>query len=95
VAHFEPEYLGGNTNGVLRFMTGDANGQATEKIRVANNGNLGVGTKFPNAKIQVNNGDIFIGTPYNGIIMKSPNGSCYKLTINDNGTIGSTFVNCP
>jgi hypothetical protein len=86
---------GGNTNGVLRFMTGDASGQGTEKMRMSNNGNLGLGTKSPNAKIQVNNGDIFIGTPYNGLIMKSPNGNCFKMTVNDNGTLSSILITCP
>jgi hypothetical protein len=86
---------GGNTNGVLRFMTGDASGQSTEKMRMSNNGNLGLGTKTPNTKIQVNNGDIYIGTPFNGLIMKSPNGNCYKMTVNDNGTLSSTLISCP
>jgi hypothetical protein len=41
-------------------------------------------------------GDVYLNNATNGIIMKSPNGTCFKITINDNGTIVPTqLANCP
>ena len=41
-------------------------------------GFLGVGTTQPNAKIQVSDGDVYIEDINNGVVMKSPNGQCWR-----------------
>jgi len=58
-------------------------------------GNVGFGTTTPNAKVQVTGGDIYIEDIDKGVIMKSPNGSCWRLTVDDSGNIVTTAISCP
>ena len=84
-----------NTQGIIKFITADNEGLPRERMRLAANGNFGVGVKIPSAKIHVENGDVYIGTPYNGLIMKSPSGNCFKITVNDNGSLSTNYISCP
>lgn len=59
-----------------------------------NNGNAGFGTNQPAAKVQVKDGDIFIEDIDRGIIMKSPDGNCWRGTVNNQGQIQFTQVDC-
>lgn len=61
----------------------------------SNTGLLGVGTKFPKTKLHITNGDLYLESVYSGIILKSPNGTCWKLTVTDYGGISSSVVACP
>ncbi len=54
---------------------------------IKNNGNIGIGTGEPFAKLQVADGDIFIQDINRGIIMKSPDGSCWRGTMNNTGQL--------
>lgn len=58
-------------------------------------GNVGVGTNQPNSKLQVANGDVSIETIGTGLILKSPDGSCWRLTVDDTGQVVSTKITCP
>ncbi len=58
-------------------------------------GNLGVGTAGPNSKLQVKDGDIYVETVGSGIILRSPDGSCFRVTVNVDGTFASASVSCP
>ena len=58
------------------------------------NGNIGVGAEDPIAKLQVKNGDIFIEDIDRGIVMKSPDGNCWRGTLNNNGSLHFVQVNC-
>jgi len=40
-------------------------------------------------------GDIYIEDINKGVIMKSPNGNCWRITVNDSGNIVSSPINCP
>ncbi len=59
------------------------------------NGNMGIGTTEPGARLQISDGDIYIEDINHGIIMKSPNGQCWRGTVTDDGTMQFTPVNCP
>lgn len=61
-----------------------------------NNSYVGIGSyshkaPFPKSRLHVFNGDINIEDIGSGIIMKSPNGKCWRVTIDDNGN----FVSSP
>ena len=50
-------------------------------------GKVGIGTTNPVARLQVADGDIFIQDINKGIIMKSPDGSCWRGTMNNSGQL--------
>lgn len=59
---------------------------------------LGVGTPggIPAARLQVDAGDVYITDSTKGIIMKSPNGTCRRVTLTDAGTLQvSPVIVCP
>lgn len=60
-----------------------------------NDGNVGLGTSLPNSKLEISNGDVFLNTPNKGVIMKSPDGQCWRLSVNNNGTANFTALSCP
>jgi hypothetical protein len=53
-------------------------------------GKVGIGTTNPVARFQVADGDIFIQDINKGIIMKSPDGSCWRGTMNNSGQLEFT-----
>lgn len=55
--------------------------------------NVGIGTFNPLAKLQVN-GDIFINDGNAGLILKSPDGQCWKITVNNSGVLTTTSIDC-
>jgi len=61
---------------------------------VFENGNIGVGAEDPIAKLQVKNGDIYIEDIDRGIVMKSPDGNCWRGTMDNSGSLNFVQVNC-
>ena len=58
-------------------------------------GNIGIGTAEPEAKVQIADGDIYISDIERGIIMKSPNGKCWRGTLDDSGNLNFIQMYCP
>ncbi|MBI5217420.1 MAG: hypothetical protein HY958_00625 [Bacteroidia bacterium] len=58
-------------------------------------GNVGIGTTGPGAKLQIANGDVNVETIGTGIILHSPDGSCYRVTVANGGALVTTAVACP
>jgi len=58
-------------------------------------GNVGIGTESPAAKVQIKDGDIYLEDVHGGIIMTSPNGTCWRVTIGDGGEFDKMIVECP
>ncbi|RLD61315.1 MAG: hypothetical protein DRJ05_02880 [Bacteroidetes bacterium] len=56
-------------------------------------GKLGIGSLEPDAKLQVN-GNIFIDDPFSGLILKSPDGQCWKGTANNCGNFVLERIDC-
>ena len=67
----------------------------TEIFRVDDNENVGIGTSAPKSKLQVKNGDIYIESVNSGVIMKSPNGQCWRMTVSNTGQPVYTSIVCP
>jgi hypothetical protein len=48
-----------------------------------------------NIAVQATSGSIQVQTAGEGIILKSPNGTCYKVTVDNTGTLTTTAISCP
>lgn len=81
--------------GSLRFYTNvDQNG-IIERMRINAAGNIGIGTKKPFAKLEVADGDIYISDIKKGIIMKSPDGNCWRGKVDNSGKLVFNKIACP
>jgi hypothetical protein len=65
-----------------------------------NTNNVAIGSytykqEIPKSKLHVFNGDININDIGKGIIMKSPNGQCWRITVSNTGTLVSSAIPCP
>jgi len=60
------------------------------------NVNVGVGVLLPTAKLQVTDGDVYVQTQGKGIILRATDGSnCFRVTVNNSGTLSTASVTCP
>lgn len=56
---------------------------------------IGIGTYDPRTALQVARGDVYISDIARGVIMKSPNGNCWRLTVSNAGAPVLTNIVCP
>lgn len=75
-----------------KFIIANDNGAA---FTIDSTRNIGIGTIEPVSKLQVSDGDIYIDEIGSGVIMKSPNGSCWRMTVSDAGAAEFTAITCP
>jgi len=80
--------------GIIRLET-SVDGATIERMRIDKEGNVGIGTSEPNAKMEVSGGDVYINEIGKGIILRSPNGQCWRLTPDNNGAPQFSLVDCP
>lgn len=66
-----------------------------ERMRFKSDGKIGIGTPAPKSQLQVTGGDIYLESANAGVIMKSPNGNCWKLTVDNSGNPVFTAITCP
>lgn len=81
-------------NGAIRFITGDWVSPLSERARITSIG-LGIGTTNPKEKLHISNGDIYIEDINQGVIMKSPDGQCWRMTVSNTGESIFTSITCP
>ena len=82
-------------NNGLVINTGQTLTSYNERLRILSNGNIGIGNSNPKSKFTVTGGDVNITDIASGIIMKSPNGSCWRVTIDNSGNLVRTAITCP
>jgi hypothetical protein len=72
-----------------------ATGQVA-RVGIHSNGNVGIGTSAPNAKLQVAGGDAAISSQGSGLVLKAVDGpNCFRVTVDNVGTLTTTRVSCP
>jgi len=102
---------GGGSENYWNFIAGNSNSQDLFAIRysttnpftetpvlsINSEGNFFVGEGYNEAasKLQVKGGDIYIQDVSSGVIMKSPNGGCWRLTVSDSGQPVFANITCP
>lgn len=81
-----------STAGSIRFYTSDIEDQIFERARINPRGNMGVGTDDPKAKVHVKGGDVYVEDPGRGIVLTSPNGQQWRITIDNTGNLEQNQV---
>ena len=88
--------LSNRSNSQIDFgVGGDYFSSSHIKMSILHTGCVGIGTKEPKAKLQIAEGDIYISDIENGIIMKSPDGNCWRGTLDNSGQLNFTLIDCP
>lgn len=92
--------LNSSDAGHIEFVTaplGTAGNTASLNTRmlIQNDGNVGIGTITPGSKLDISNGDAYINNSANGVILKSPNGTCWRIAVDNTGNLTTTSVTCP
>lgn len=57
--------------------------------------NIGIHHLNPKTKLHLSEGDIFLDKIFTGIILRSPNGNCYKIIVNNSGQLTTLQIDCP
>lgn len=68
-------------------------GTGTNWLRL--NGNVGINASNPQSRLQVAGGDVYVENIGSGVIMKSPNGACWRITVDNDGNLVRTRIACP
>lgn len=80
----------------IRFLTTAVNNiEREERMRIAEDGNVGIGTSTPKSKLQVSSGDVYLDQVGTGVIMKSPDEQCWRLSVDNSGNPSFQSVTCP
>ncbi|TAE23228.1 MAG: DNRLRE domain-containing protein [Cytophagales bacterium] len=78
---------------VMGQSTGPPSTSATGWLRL--NGNVGVNTSDPKARLQVADGDVYVDKIGSGVILRAPNGGCWRVTVDNSGNLVRTAILCP
>lgn len=94
---FQPDvytFVNTNNDPVDQLWVQSFEGCVTEIIIYG--GSCGSGSIcLPTPDIHTESGDVYIEQACYGVILKSPNGICYRIRVDDNGTLITEMVVCP
>jgi hypothetical protein len=85
----------GITNGTISASTSTIPLIITSDNKVGISNSNGGSDNLPKARFHVRDGDIYINDIGSGVIMKSPNGQCWRMTVSNTGTPVFTAIACP
>ena len=77
------------------FSIGRGNQDNDSIINLSVNGNVGLNETNPQSKLHIKDGDIYLEEINRGVIMKSPNGQCWRYTPDDTGQLIGSPISCP
>lgn len=83
------------SNGSIRFLTGGSAVPTFSRMFINSVGEVGIGTESPAEKLEVNNGRVYINGAGQGVVLKSPIGDCYEITVSSVGSLTTTPIVCP
>jgi len=79
-------YIGVSSNG----LSLSASAFNSEHVTVQANGFMGVGTTTPSSKLEVDGGDIEVDDSGRGLILRSSDGSRWRIYVTTSGALSST-----
>lgn len=82
----------------FEYLNGVNNQQNYKTFKITPEGKSGFGFDYneaPPSRLSVKNGDINILDIGSGVIMKSPNGQCWRMTVDNSGQPIFTSITCP
>ena len=66
-----------------------------KQLMILSNGNIGLSTANPKSRLHVSGGDVYLDESSSGILLKSPDGQCWKITVTNDGELQTAAVICP
>ncbi len=69
--------------------------QSSSLVLGSNGVNVGIGTSAPKTRLHVISGKIYVEANGQGVILKSPGGACFELTVTNAGALAIAAVACP
>jgi hypothetical protein len=96
----ENTFIGANANGFAGITNASAIGanafvaQSNSLVLGHDNVSVGIGTFAPKTKLHVV-GKVYVEAAGQGVILKSPSGACFELTVTNAGALTATAVACP
>ena len=82
-------------SGQIQFLTGGFDVIANNRLNISADGKIGIATPAPLEQLHLQTGNIYLQEVGSGIILKSPNGSCFRLSVSDTGTAVFSNLTCP
>lgn len=79
-------------NSTANNFVWNTDGTNNSYLAIGSNSNI---ASTPKSRLHVFNGDVNIEQIGSGIILKSPNGSCWRITIDNTGNLVRTAITCP
>ncbi len=70
----------------------------SNSVTIGTNGELGVGgspSTNPTTKIYITNGDVGFSSSTYGVLLMSPGGTCFRLTVTNSGALATSTQTCP
>lgn len=77
------------------FPGGTLPGSSTATNWLRLNGDVGINTSDPKSRLHVAGGDVYVENIGSGVILRSPNGFCWRVTVDNSGNFVRTQIACP
>lgn len=83
---------------MFEYLDGVTNTQNYNTLKITSTGKTGFGMDYndvPPSRVSVKGGDVNILDIGSGVIMKSPDGNCWRMTVSNSGQPVFSSIPCP